>query len=244
MSVTTTEDNGPGRGGEGVFIALFHRSRAVLLLVAMFLQILLSPFGYPDSILPLVMRECIVLAAVFMAADTRRHLVIGLSLGIPSFIMLLVSNGTDTPVTDLIAYLMVLALYLFIIRLMLNKIFYAKVVTVKIIVLGLCTYLLLGQIWMLFYAPLAAYDPGAFSQPIVTEGSDAGLTLTYFSYVTLTTLGYGDISPVSPWARALAMLEALTGTLFLAVLISRLVGTYRSSSDRERLSEMMGKDPD
>jgi len=231
-------------GHRGIIREILHRSRAFLLLIAMFLQILLSPIGYPDSLLPLILRECIVLAAVFMAADTRRHLVIGLSLGIPSFIMLLVSHGTETPVTDLIAYLMVLALYLFIIRLMLNRIFYTKVVTVNIIVLGLCTYLLLGQIWMLFYAPLAAYDPGAFSQPIVTEGSDAGLTLTYFSYVTLTTLGYGDISPVSPWARALAMLEALTGTLFLAVLISRLVGTYRSGSDRERLTKGLGKDPD
>ena len=52
--------------------------------------------------------------------------------------------------------------------------------------------------------------------------------MTYFSYVTLTTLGYGDIVPISPLARSLAVLEALTGVLFLAVLISRLVGSYRS----------------
>jgi len=95
---------------------------------------------------------------------------------------------------------------------------------------------------MLFYAPLAAYDPDAFTRPIVQEGSDAGVTLTYFSYVTLTTLGYGDISPVSPWARMLAILEALTGTLFLAVLISRLVGTYRSRADREKWAKLFGED--
>lgn len=218
---------------DGVFFILFKNNRAAILLAAMFLQILLAPLGYPNSILPLILRECIVIAAVIVAGDTRRHLAIGLILGLPSFILLLVSHGTETPITDLIAYVIVLGLYGYIIRLMLNKIFHAKVVTVNTIVLGLCTYLLLGQIWMLFYAPLAAYDPQAFTQPIVNEGSDAGLTLTYFSYVTLTTLGYGDISPVSPWARSLAIMEALTGTLFLAVLISRLVGTYISQADRE-----------
>jgi hypothetical protein len=231
----------PVQGEVRVINILLHKSRAFLLLVAMFLQILLSPIGYPDSILPLIMREFIVLAAVFMVADTRRHLTIGLSLGIPSFIMLLISNGTVTPVTDFIAYIMVLALYLYVIRLMLNHVFTAKVVTVNTIAMALCIYVLLGQVWMLFYAPRAAYDPGAFTQTIVQEGSDSGITMTYFSYVTLTTLGYGDISPVSPMARSLAILEALTGTLFLAVLISRLVGTYRSQEDREKMKKLFGE---
>ncbi len=48
----------------------------------------------------------------------------------------------------------------------------------------------------------------------------------YFSFVTLTTLGFGDIAPISPLARTLVMLEAVTGQLFLAVLVARLVGLH------------------
>jgi len=83
---------------------------------------------------------------------------------------------------------------------------------------------LIGSIFTIFYVPVVVFDPQAFSQPIIQNSSSPGSILTYFSFVTLTTLGYGDISPVSPIARSIAILEALTGTLFLAVLISRLVG--------------------
>jgi hypothetical protein len=155
--------------------------------------------------------------------------------------MLLVAQLTDTPFTNYAAYILILVLYLYVIRLILNQVFRSPEVTVNTIAMALCCYMLLGQMWMLFYAPLAANDPNAFTQPIVQQGSDAGLTLTYFSYTTLTTLGYGDISPVSDWARSLAIMEALTGTLFLAVLISRLVGTYRSQEDREKMKKLFGE---
>ncbi len=65
-----------------------------------------------------------------------------------------------------------------------------------------------------------------------------GFLAYYFSFVTLTTVGYGDITPVSSGARALAAMEAMTGTLYVAVLISRLVALYSSqrleSSARQR----------
>jgi hypothetical protein len=232
----------PPAAPRGLFAELFHRSRAFLLLAAMFLQILLTPIGYPDSLLPVIMRIAIIFAAVIMAADSRRHLVIGLALGIPGAVLTLATIESNGKPLDFAAYFMILALYLYVIKLMLEKIFRARYVTVDSIAMALCTYLLLGQVWMLFYAPIAYFDPDAFTQPLIQGGRDGGLTLTYFSYVTLTTLGYGDISPVSNWARALAILEALTGTLFLAVLISRLVGTYRSSEYRQRMKELRGDD--
>ena len=73
---------------------------------------------------------------------------------------------------------------------------------------------------------------GAFSFNI---GTTSAHTLTqfeayYFSFITLSTVGYGDITPLSPGARTLAMMEAMTGTLYMAVLISRLVALYSSQS--------------
>jgi len=86
---------------------------------------------------------------------------------------------------------------------------------------AVAAYLLLGVIWAYAYALVALLRPGAFSGPLnPAEGPHAWF---YFSFVTLTTVGYGDVLPVHPVARSLAILEAVTGPLYLAILIARLV---------------------
>lgn len=88
-------------------------------------------------------------------------------------------------------------------------------------------YLLLGLIWGVMYAELDAHSPDAFAGHL---GATDGLTdWIYFSFVTLTTVGYGDITPVATSARSLAMLEALTGQLYPAIIIARLVSLQTSS---------------
>ena len=68
---------------------------------------------------------------------------------------------------------------------------------------------------------MASLRPGAFSESL--SAADGARAFLYFSFVTLTTVGYGDILPVHPAARSLAMLEAVTGPLYLAILVARLV---------------------
>lgn len=87
-------------------------------------------------------------------------------------------------------------------------------------------YLMIGLMWALAYKLVALHHPGSFNMGDlpVTEGDyDLTARLVYFSYITLTTLGYGDITAVSPVARTMAMLEAVIGQLFPAILIARLV---------------------
>jgi hypothetical protein len=86
---------------------------------------------------------------------------------------------------------------------------------------GVAAYLLLGVIWAHAYALLALLRPDAFSG--ATRAGDGPRGFLYFSFVTLTTVGYGDVLPVHPAARSLAMLEAVTGPLYLAILLARLV---------------------
>jgi len=84
---------------------------------------------------------------------------------------------------------------------------------------AVAAYLLFGLAWAAAYEWLSLHDPGAFTGNIV-PGSHQW---TYYSLVTLTTMGYGDITPVHPAARSLAVAEALTGQLYVAILIGRLV---------------------
>jgi len=200
------------------------RSRAYTLLLALIVQIILSSLNTEGSIWPLVYHSVVILAAVVVAADTRRHFLTGLALGFPSIVLSIVSHSHHSLGLNWINYVFIVVLYLYVIRLMLIKIFNTRTVTAETIGFAICTYLLIGTVFTIFYVPIVVYDDQAFSQPIIQSGSGPVSILTYFSFVTLTTLGYGDISPISPIARSVAILEALTGTLFLAVLISRLIG--------------------
>jgi hypothetical protein len=85
-------------------------------------------------------------------------------------------------------------------------------------------YLMLGLIWSFAYESLVLLDPAAFSFAVPpTNPGERTSDLIYFSFVTLTTVGYGDVTPLHPLARSLAMMEALTGQLFVAVTLARLV---------------------
>lgn len=82
---------------------------------------------------------------------------------------------------------------------------------------------------------MAQVNPNAFSFSTHsgTAATMSGFTAIYFSFITLATLGYGDIAPVADVARMLAILEAMTGTLFVGVMIARLVSLYSASEQSQ-----------
>ncbi len=230
MPTSQTDQHLHSRGESGFFLFRIARgNRALALLMALFLQIILQPLDQGFPVLSLILQLGLIFSAIFMVADSRPHLVIALLLGIPASIILILFSRGEYTVMTWVAYTLILFLYLHVIRLMMDQIFKAEVVTLDTIGLAMSTYLLLGILWTLFYIPLAVMRPDAFLFNVTSPGTPLQDSLFYFSFVTLTTLGYGDIVPVSPLARSLAILEALTGVLFLAVLISRLVGSYNSN---------------
>lgn len=93
-------------------------------------------------------------------------------------------------------------------------------------------YLVLGLIWMRLYQLLESVSPGSFRFPAGEDLNAAALS--YFSFVTLATLGYGDITPISLVARDLAVLEAVMGQLYLVILISWLVSQGVEKSGKKR----------
>ncbi len=113
----------------------------------------------------------------------------------------------------------------------LHRIFLERTVTADTIQGGIAIYFLSGLVWAFFYQMLLLFNSEAIlllNHHVPGEFSD----LIYFSFVTITTLGYGDITPVSRMAKNLALLEAVWGQTYLAVLVARLVGLHLSSSGR------------
>ena len=108
-----------------------------------------------------------------------------------------------------------------------KKILSTKTVNSDIIKGGICIYLLIGLLWSLFYVLVYELDPMAFK-----IGEDS-INFVYFSYLTLTTVGYGDITPVNEFAKMLTNLESITGQLYLAILIAQLVGIRIAQQARE-----------
>lgn len=95
-------------------------------------------------------------------------------------------------------------------------------VTGERIVAAICAYLLLGLLWAQAYQLVNS----VYGQAIAGAFGGSGQEYIYFSFVTLTTLGYGDVLPAHPAARVLAFLEAVTGVLYLATLVARLVALH------------------
>ena len=119
--------------------------------------------------------------------------------------------------------------FLLAIVLMIEKIFSDRQVTIDTIVGGISVFLLIGDLWFLCFETIHLLNPAAFTSS--AETIDA-FDLLYFSFTTLTTVGYGDIAPVSPLAKVMTNLEGICGVMYPAVLIGRLVGIYNPELER------------
>ena len=127
----------------------------------------------------------------------------------------------------LATYLALMAFQAIIIGVLLHFIFNAQRVTRDVLYAAVTVYLLMAAIFVPVYGIIIHFEPGAFTDGGAPTGKPAGWQqLVYFSFVTLTTLGFGDVTPISWWARAVAGMQAAVGVLYLAVLIARLVGLY------------------
>jgi voltage-gated potassium channel len=97
---------------------------------------------------------------------------------------------------------------------------------------AICIYLLLGINWAVFYLFINLAIPDSFHGLGTTEIGNQLSELLYFSFVTMTTLGYGDLTPVKPLAQTAAYLEAIVGQFYVAVLVAWLVGMYLSKKNQ------------
>lgn len=110
-------------------------------------------------------------------------------------------------------------------------------VSLEMLYAALCLYLLIGVTWVFVYHFIETGRPGSFTL-LIEDGSHPINSrnllgqFSYYSYVTLSTLGYGDITPVTRVARSMSALEAIVGQLYLAVVLARVVALYTVSRNK------------
>lgn len=188
----------------------------------------------------------VYLSAVYTVSKKRQQLKIASGLSLVTIGAMAAALATDTVLVWELANLVSMILLAYVIVLTLEYLFRVDQVTIDTIAAAICVYLLMGILWAFVYSLTSQLNPDAFSQdhvpselamlvttdssgrqPIRFAGLDTGTGL-YFSFVTLTTLGYGDITPQSTPARMLTAAEAIVGQIYLTVLVARLVGLHIS----------------
>jgi hypothetical protein len=200
------------------------------LFFALLAVILLAPLLASDlpghAILPIAF-VALLISGIYAVSDRRRHRIIALLLGVPLMVGYIVAEFVETGAnTSPIALTLGVPFFLFITYRLLVFVARTRKVGRDELFASACVYLMFGFTWAGLYGLVEFLQPGSFSN-LGTTTERVWDSIFYFSFVTLTTLGYGDIAPVSKIARHLAILEAVTGVLTLSFLIARIVSVYK-----------------
>lgn len=219
--------------------------RYALLLVHLLLLPLLSVMteGHPQAELIAMVAEQVVFVAAAAALGGRRMLWVGCPLLLPGIITVCLSMSLGQS-EDQFVYWSIARSASFIIPivsislLILVDVLAAEKIVFDLVCGALCVFVLLGMCWANIYLMVERLSPGSFTidfsryniDPIHDPLAAVGI-FTYYSFITLTTVGYGDIVPASAVARWLVWVQAVFGQFYMAVFVSRLIGLQTSSTD-------------
>ncbi len=202
-----------------------RRFSAIELLIAIVVLYISMPFVEPLRLGPLIesiLFTIVLVSGVLAIADRRRHVVVATTLAVAALTGRWINHFRPDFMPPELFLIGGILFVLFVIVHLLRFVLAASEVDTEVLCASVSAYLLLGFAWTLAYWLVAELIPNAFA----FSGADkslAGFNGFYFSFITMSTVGYGDITPVAKVARMLAAMEAMTGLLYVAVLIARLV---------------------
>ena len=229
----------------------FFKGKFTFLFFSFVLLFLLSPFTQDKTFLLKALFTLLIFSSVYAVSNKRKLWVIALCFVIPDVFL---TWGTILFWKKELTYLGLSYINIFHVDLIwrtlflifvavnvLIRIMRTRQVTTDTIFGAFCVYFFMAIIWSQIYVLMESLSPASFAfhhQPELsgTPGQiigTIGLNFLYYSFVTLTTLGYGDITPISLHAKSFAAFEAVAGQLYLAVLVARLVGLHISGSKKQ-----------
>lgn len=196
---------------------------------ALVLVMVLIPFIKGPAASPLftVLFIALLGTAVMTIQGWKGMKIVALSLFIASAASRLAFSMTEDGLLELLSFIFASATLAWVTMFLFLSLFKRKEVTTTTLWEAVTVYILIGMTWASVYTILEIIYPGSFVDSANPSESMNFHTSMYYSFVTLATLGYGDIVPVTQEARGLVIVEVLTGVLYMAILISRLVGTWR-----------------
>jgi ion channel len=183
----------------------------------------------------------VTLSSIHMLGIRRGPALISGFLALPTLVSLWLRQLIPAVGLSQVSLVLLTLFLLYTAATVLLQVFSEETVTMDTLSAALCVYLLMGYMWGSLYGVMYLLAPGAFHLPMGwAPAEEQGIArdvplnlLTYFSFMTLTTVGYGDVLPITGSARAAVMLEAVLGHFYLAVLVARLVGLHIADTRRQ-----------
>jgi hypothetical protein len=225
--------------GWKLFPHLYREGRYLFFLVSLLLLFFFYPFFAGLRFAPRllgILFLAILISGVSSISSSRRAVATATCLAVlafGSYVGIQLTTGRFFHVLTASSFALFFA---FVTVVVLRHILSTKEVTTDTILGAMCAYLLLGMVWAMVFSLIETLAPGSFlhgGQSLAASFPEARQpvisSFIYYSFVTLTTLGYGDITPGSSPAAALSSLEAVTGQLYIAILIARLVAQHIAS---------------
>jgi hypothetical protein len=211
---------------------VIFRGRFLYLLFLILMLIAIQPLeeaiGKFSMLLDLIV-TAILVSAIYAISQERNFRIIGVLLAFPVLLSVWSTHYFNITWLLISGNLCGIAFFAFIIITVLSFIFSQDEITIDQIAGAAVVYLLMAIMWIYVYRVIEMIHPGSF---YIAQGQSTGqpTSFLYYSFVTITTLGYGDIFPVSTAAKSCAILEAVIGQLYLVITVAWLVGAHISQS--------------
>jgi len=201
----------------------------LLLLLSLVLVILLHPAldhgDFRRFILGALMFVPVIIGTIRLA-ETKRRAWPAVSLMVAVLIFTIGATVSSNRVIAAIKWALLAAFFALTIIRLFPYLRDARAVGRAHLITAVSIYLLLGMLWFAVYSAIESLSPGAISHNSATQ-TDRSSELLYFSFITVTTIGYGDIVPIQGEVRMLAALEGITGVLYVAITVAILVSAYK-----------------
>jgi len=197
----------------------------LILLIFVFIFIFIIPF-FPvekQQILGNVFFSLIFFSAIFTLNTNRKAM---FTIAVIAFLTEWISELINMPILNYLSLIVNILFFQIIVIKLIIQIAKSKKADASTILEAINVYLLMGLMFTSWVAIAMLFDPGAFSFTIENPNTRE---YTYFTFVTMTTLGYGDVLPIHSWAKSMAILFSSSGQIYLAVIIAMLVGKYAGS---------------
>ncbi|MBT5165835.1 MAG: two pore domain potassium channel family protein [Nitrosomonadales bacterium] len=197
------------------------------LLASIVLVMFLGPMAFDYGMLSLVNLEILFLIILIASIFLHKHNTKLFKITVVSLILILINILIFDLNQSVFQYFLKLLIIGITIIELFKEILRTKIIDAHIISGAVSIYILIGVFWYLLYMFLLMIDPDSFTFNL-PHTNKLSIDMLYFSFTTLTTLGYGDITPTSYTAKMWAMTEAMVGVMFLAVMIGRLISHFNS----------------